>query len=552
MWAIRILSGAQAGQIFPLQQGKHTVGRGSACEIKINSTSVSKEHAVVLVTGDKVIITDLHSRNGTYVNGVKIQNQRISLGDKLSLHDVLLDIVQVPDSMSAGKPMVPAGGVYATPPPAWSGNAAVRLQNDYGYPAQSAVHHPAARAAGANPHLHAQAGQHQQVSAQSLSGLLYNFKIYIDNVAMPGVYAVAQSMPFRYALAAMVAIYVVLVTALSTVPVITTTRDNIRLESVRRAKTIARHMAATNRQAIIDRNELAISVRTAELEEGVTTAVLVSAKDGTIIAPANKRGEFVNKPFVNKARREDREINEFIDDSSLGVSVPISAYSSETGNQSVIAYSIVLYDLGALAMNNTQTFVMFVQNLAMALLVGALFYFFLYKVVEHPIETMNSQLDDALREGRDDLKTDYQFPSLERLASNINSALSRIGQSDQGPGMSFAVDRDSEARNMVRMLTSAAISVNALDDRIISTNTTFDRLIGGGVSLQGRPLSDIPDFALQENLRDLIPRMREANGDLALSRIPFPNGEYEVCGQSVMGNSEPAYYLIVLNPMGDT
>jgi len=375
-----------------------------------------------------------------------------------------------------------------------------------------------------------------------------NLQSYIDTVAMPGVHSLVKSMPFRYALGLLVVAFVVAITALATVPMVAVTKKSIQQESVRRAKTIARNLAASNRQAVIDKNDIAVTTRIAELEEGVTAALIISAKDGTIIAPANKRGEFADKPFVNQARREERETEAFIDDSNFGVSVPITSYNSEIGNQSVSAYAIILYDMGALAMNSSQTLSLFIQILAISLLAGGLFYFFLIKVVEQPIRNLNAQLDDALREGRDDLQTEYRFPDLEQLASNINSALSRIGRGGETP-LNLVVNRDIEAANLVRMLPIAAVTVNAVDERIIATNAIFDKLIGGGLNLQGRSLVDIPDPALQENLRDLLPRMRSSIAEIALSEIPFFGNKYEICGQAVMGSGEPAYFLITLNPM---
>jgi hypothetical protein len=544
MWAIRLLSGAQAGQIFPLTSGNHRMGRATSCEIKINSGSVSKEHASILVTEDKIILTDSNSRNGTFVNGVRIQNQRLNLSDKISLHDLLLDVIQIPDQMSVdSRPLVAHGGIYSAPPPSWSGNAAYKMQHQQSTGSRE-------------PHLHAMGTNAtpppaQQMSAASLAAVFHNFQIYIDSVAMPGVYSLVKTMPFRFAIAALVSIYVVIVTALSTVPVVNTTKQNIKMESIRRARTIARVMAASNRQAAIEDNETRMSVRQAELEEGITTAVIVRAKDGTIMAPANKRGEFVNKPFVNKARREEKEVSEFIDDSNLGVSIPISIYSSDSGSQTVIAYAIVLYDMGSLAINASQTFSLFIQTLAIALVVGFILYFFLFKIIENPINSLNTSLDDALREGRDDLTTDYKMPPLERLISNINSALTRIDRSGGAQQVSAVVNRDTEAANIMRILHSPALVVNAIDERVIATNDPFDRLIGGGVNLTGRPLTDIPDVALQENLRDLIPRMRASVSEIALGEIPFAGSKYEINGQAIMGGDEPAYFLIVINPKED-
>ena len=549
MWAIKILTGPQAGLIYPVKEGKHTLGRSPTCDIKIASNSVSKEHATLLAVGDKLILSDLESRNGTFVNGVKIQNQRLNPGDKLSLHDVLVDVIQMSDHASPA----PIGGV-----PAWAGNAAVRLQQSY-QPSQQdpqfrpienfepaghqQAHHAAMNGSMSAPHS-------APIAANDLVG---NIHAYIDNVAMPGVYNIVKSLPYRWALALLVVAYVFVVTALSILPIVATTKSNIQNESIRRARSIARNVRDANKKFILDHNDAAIDLRSAELEEGVTAVLIVSAKDGTVIAPANKRGEYVNKPFVNQARREDREFANYVDDSNLGVSVPITAYNAETGSQSAIAYSIVLYDVGALAMTPKETLGLFVQTLTIALLAGIVLFFFLYKIVENPIESAGLQLDDALREGRDDLKTDYHFPALERLISNVNSALSRIGQSESAGGpIGLVMNRDYEAQNIVRMLTMPALTVNAIDDRVIATNPLFDKLVGGGMNLVGQPLTSIPDMSLQQNLMDLLPQLRGNVGQIASGTIPFSGQSYDISGQVVMGASEPAYFIFTLSEGGDS
>ena len=85
-WAIRVLTGPQAGQIMPLKVGYNVIGRSPSCQIKLASNAVSKEHATVLVTDDgKALITDMNSRNGTVVNGLRVQNQKMQVGDILKL-----------------------------------------------------------------------------------------------------------------------------------------------------------------------------------------------------------------------------------------------------------------------------------------------------------------------------------------------------------------------------------------------------------------------------------------------------------------------------------
>lgn len=553
IWAMRILTGSQSGQIVPLAPGYNIIGRSPSCQIKLASNSVSKEHATVLMTEDgKVIITDMGSRNGTFVNGLRVQNQKLNPGDKLTFHDVVVDVLELPPGFDPR--FVPGASPGGGPPmPAWAGNAALTVQPQY-QPHQQVQQEPQDYNqvhAQASAHVEANSVPQAQYTGNVFLDFFENLRIYFDHVAMPGIYSIVQKMNYRQGIVGFVILYVILVTIVSTVPMVNTTKKGIRQESIRRAKTIATNLAVMNRQAILERNEIAATVKLAELEEGVTNAIIM-AKDGTILAPANKRGEFAKLPFVNQARREEKTTEGFISDSTLGVAVPIARYNPESGSQEAAAYAIVIYDMGGLAMNTAQTIGLFLQIFLLAGIIGAVLSLFLIRVVEHPLETLGLQLDDALREGRDDLSTAYQYPILEKLVSNINSALSRAANGGGGyQSPSAVLNRDIEANNIVRMLPIPAICINAIDDRIISTNTSFDALIGSGVALAGRPVHDVPDPALQANLRDLIPKMRDQLGSIAFSQIPFSGQSYEINGQAVVGNGgEAAWYLVTLHNGG--
>ena len=95
MWSVRMLSGPNVGQIFDLKLGKNIFGRGGASDCKVQSLGISKEHCEIHVYKDKIIIIDLKSSNGTFVNGVKIQNSILRVSDKISLFDVILDIILI-------------------------------------------------------------------------------------------------------------------------------------------------------------------------------------------------------------------------------------------------------------------------------------------------------------------------------------------------------------------------------------------------------------------------------------------------------------------------
>ena len=55
--------------IIKLENKKTYIGRSAACEIRLESQSVSKKHAVIeFIDGDHIELRDLQSRNATFVN----------------------------------------------------------------------------------------------------------------------------------------------------------------------------------------------------------------------------------------------------------------------------------------------------------------------------------------------------------------------------------------------------------------------------------------------------------------------------------------------------
>lgn len=54
---------------FPLGPGEHLVGSGADCAVVVRHPTVSRRHATVTLSGDRVTIADLGSRNGTRVDG---------------------------------------------------------------------------------------------------------------------------------------------------------------------------------------------------------------------------------------------------------------------------------------------------------------------------------------------------------------------------------------------------------------------------------------------------------------------------------------------------
>jgi pSer/pThr/pTyr-binding forkhead associated (FHA) protein len=72
MSKLYILNGPEIGQSFQLRDGVNFVGRSLDNEIRLTDKTVSRKHLRIARRGDKYLIRDLKSRNGTFVNGVFI------------------------------------------------------------------------------------------------------------------------------------------------------------------------------------------------------------------------------------------------------------------------------------------------------------------------------------------------------------------------------------------------------------------------------------------------------------------------------------------------
>ncbi|MBO5905905.1 MAG: Flp pilus assembly complex ATPase component TadA [Kiritimatiellae bacterium] len=73
-----------------LSDGTWIIGRGESCRIRFDDPLVSERHAILTVRGERVLLEDLRSANGTYVNGEPI-DQAVELDSSM--------VVQIGDAM---------------------------------------------------------------------------------------------------------------------------------------------------------------------------------------------------------------------------------------------------------------------------------------------------------------------------------------------------------------------------------------------------------------------------------------------------------------------
>ncbi len=81
-------------QCVNLKQGVNTIGRRPECDVRIPMMLVSREHCRIIEQDDKIVVEDLGSSNGTFINSKRIMEGVVEAGDKLSIGPVTF-MVQV-------------------------------------------------------------------------------------------------------------------------------------------------------------------------------------------------------------------------------------------------------------------------------------------------------------------------------------------------------------------------------------------------------------------------------------------------------------------------
>jgi pSer/pThr/pTyr-binding forkhead associated (FHA) protein len=103
---LKILKGPNLGKEVKIPVPKCLIGREEGCHLRAQSDAVSRRHCVIITSESEVVIRDLNSRNGTYVNDQRITEEVVLLsGDVVRVGPLEFEAVL---EQKPGKPKRPA------------------------------------------------------------------------------------------------------------------------------------------------------------------------------------------------------------------------------------------------------------------------------------------------------------------------------------------------------------------------------------------------------------------------------------------------------------
>lgn len=101
--SLKILEGSKAGGKISVKKSEFVIGRSQECHLCAASSAISRKHCAIYRQDAKVTVKDLGSRNGTLINGKKIDAEvELNSGDELSVGPLKF-LVTITAGISNGK-----------------------------------------------------------------------------------------------------------------------------------------------------------------------------------------------------------------------------------------------------------------------------------------------------------------------------------------------------------------------------------------------------------------------------------------------------------------
>ena len=85
MASLLVVRGTNIGTHYLIREAKQRLGRESQCEVHLEDTEASRVHAEIEFVDDQYILRDLKSSNGTFVNGTRVEQHTLQIGDRVQI-----------------------------------------------------------------------------------------------------------------------------------------------------------------------------------------------------------------------------------------------------------------------------------------------------------------------------------------------------------------------------------------------------------------------------------------------------------------------------------
>ena len=453
MYKLKILQGLEEPKEFILDEGTHILGRGTECNIVIPSSVVSKKHAIITVNHHKVMIEDLESKNGTFVNGIMVQKKELKLGDRISFQNIVLELTPTIDmSRNISGATSKISPLFEPPPPSSQ-----------------------------KPSLF-----------QQLMNPLFSSAVQVIDWKYLTLFLFLGFILFNFSI---------------TLPqLLDTFHEKLQLEAIKRGEFIVKQISAQNQKNITLKNDLlvadtlAISTDLAQQEDRILLLNIIDPKTKKIIAPPERLEQSIDTKAAFLRGSEAKKLAlEKINNNQILISQPIYLYSSTQDRDVVGAVVQAVFNLEGIGMSASEKNGILVKFLIFSMVLGIIFYFLLQQFTSAAIRQIYTEIEAASKKGFQHLELKTKFEEINQIIHSINKTfkktrdlMSKLSQEELGKESLVLENTDEILNNLLRVLPDGLVVLNN-NYHIIRMNPVFQKM----ANLRNTDL-------LNKNILDLI------------------------------------------------
>lgn len=384
-----VVAGKLRGEEFILNDGDNVIGRDAASDIQIEVDGVSKRHLNLSVTKDAAYVQDLGSSNGTFVNGKIVKRGTLKNGDKITLPDVIMQLVYVKEKKKIIKKSISKGveeeiDEFVKAPP---------------------------------------------MPAKIHDKLLHIFRYKI----MPFLHGINEEYEWKVLFAIVLSVFVFLTIALTIFPVLEDSKKLLLNETALRGAHFAEEIGRINARALEQKNLESVDTNFLKTEEGVASYELFDL-DGRIVRPIERLNEYIHDVFSIRARewatngnqKSSNTLKILLDDGEIGIAHRIMAYNTRMGISEAVGVIAIRFTPQSLAIESTKNSKAFLESLIISGLVAIVFFGIIYYLTIRPLEELRYQIDEVQKGKQREIEGKLLMHELKPLKNSINSILQRL------------------------------------------------------------------------------------------------------------------------------
>jgi len=460
MYKLICISGQSSARSFILRDGENIIGRLEDSDIKIMSSGVSKKHAVLTVKGNNVTISDLGSKNGTFVNGVMVKKKELNQGDKIAIHDHVYQLVK--------------GDISASDIPSITDFEGRSAEEELEY----------------------KAGPRSQTP-----GFRGNVDHFLETTIMPFFEALMK----RYSVSSIITVLVVSVIAaivlIVSLPVVQFDSLVLDRETSQRAAYLTTLLAEQNKDTIGAESSDPPSIKAVEDIIGVKWAVITDV-DGRVLAPGDRAGETIPVDRIKKivegkagefkgVTKSGEAYKSPVDMYPMGggrylVTAPVKTYLADQDRIEYIGFAVLEFETGAVRQSMKGAWQRILVGMAIACFIGFIFSMLLSKFFSYPFIKIYDEVDLAMK--GESKRVNFTFGSKDgkELIELVNILIrkSRRASAKASGGAVDSLAQDSHGADPVLVFESVGRSLRIpffvldVSKLIVSANQAFAVIAG--------------------------------------------------------------------------